>query len=94
MIKLTAATRISDELLLHAISAKHLKERITDGLARSFAISLMEQKEYQESIVKRESAIFTHETTYETSMYLISHAEAKEFKELREFKQQMQRFVK
>lgn len=97
MIKLTAQAAIDDMMLDgRSIPRQDIERIIASQLTRSFADELEKAKDFQDSIVRRERQDcfpMVGRTIYESRMYLMTPAEAKEFEELKEFKRRMKYFV-
>lgn len=99
MIKLGGVAVIDDFRLANGgMSLEEVENQITHQLASSFAKKLVGEKDFQRVIVKREDGFHTNPftfgaTAYEARMVLLTPDEAKEYEELKKFREEMQKFV-
>jgi hypothetical protein len=74
-----------------------MEGRIRRELANKMVDELLNNTDFQSTIVKRDdnhNHFHFGSTIYETTIVVLTPAQAKEFQELKDFKQRMQQFVK
>lgn len=97
MIKLHAGAAIDDHMLRHSIDKKTMEDRIRREIASKMVEELLNNNDFQSIIVRRENddRFFNYGATiYETTIVVLTPAQAKEFQDLKDFKERMQWFVK
>lgn len=97
MIKLHAGAELDDHMLRHGLSIEDVEYRVKRDLARKMVDELLSNKDFQSTIVRRERNDNFYNfgsTIYETTIVVLTPAQAKEFQDLKDFKKSMQQFVK